>query len=116
MNLAHELGVTCVTAFKMDATKAVQEQAQGRGQGAQEGGDDAAGSPCDGLGGRRPQPLGEKALKRLKRRHAAMLARGLQPPPLPSEAEAVRVETSGWSLWAVGGVLARKVIVWRGAS
>lgn len=109
--LAESFGLTCVQAYKMDATKAVLQQepaAQGQqGQPAdseqreQQGGQlPAAAQSVPGASrGRRggaTQPPSEATLRRLERIAAAKRARGLEPSPSPHVAEGKEAITAGF--------------------
>ncbi|KAG2427328.1 hypothetical protein HXX76_012523 [Chlamydomonas incerta] len=88
--LAREMGVTCVTAQKMDAGRALAlPAAAGRpvGGGAADAGADADAEEAAGPERSQqlqqqpgPQPVSEKARRREERRRANMLKRGIVPP------------------------------------
>eukprot|EP00873_Tetraselmis_striata_P041919 jgi/Tetstr1/462183/TSEL_007247.t3 len=67
-DLAEELGLSCIQAYKMDARKAVLRGDEGSSQS------DAVGP------GEAQQQLSAKGLARQQRREAAMRARGIEPP------------------------------------
>ncbi len=117
--LAESFGLTCIKAYKMDATKAVlqqgltadegQQQEQGQAAaGEEQQREQLAGQPpaaaqagaTPGAGrGRRggaTQPPSEATLRRLERIAAAKRARGLVPAPSPHVPEGKEAVVAGF--------------------
>ena len=111
--LAESFGLTCVKAYRMDATKSVlqpgparpQQPGEGQAPAAADGGqpdgeaadgDTAAAGGSRGRRGGPTQPVSEATLRRLERIAAARRARGLEAPPSAHTAEGKEAVTRGF--------------------